>query len=132
MILINDLLIIVGSIMKELIETRHTFGDLWDFSSLFLGTGNLLVWIGTLRYLGFFQAYNVLILTMKGALPNVLRFLLCAALIYLGFVFCGWIILGPYNFKFRTILSTSECLFSLINGEKNEVVSVLIKRAHSS
>ena len=59
----------------------------------------------------------MLILTLKGALPNVLRFLFCAILIYLGFVFCGWIILGPYHFKFKTILTTSECLFSLINGD---------------
>lgn len=116
-ICINDVLIMFGCIMKELIESRHVFGDLWDFCSIFLGTGNLLVWTGMLRYLGFFKTYNVLILTMKGALPNVLRFLLCAALIYFGFVFCGWLILGPYNFKFKTIFTTSECLFSLINGK---------------
>ncbi len=30
------------------------------------------------------QTYNVLILTMKGAAPNILRFLICAAFIYIG------------------------------------------------
>ena len=70
-----------------------------------------------LRYLGFFKKYNVLILTMKGAIPNVIRFVVCAALIYLGFVFCGWVILGPYHLKFTTLMTTSECLFSLINGD---------------
>ena len=24
---------------------------------------------------------------------------------------------GPYHFKFETLMSTSECLFSLINGD---------------
>ena len=85
--------------------------------SLTLGTGNLFAWFGLLRYLGFFQTYNVLILTMKGAAPNMSRFLLCAALLYTGFVFAGWSVLGPYNFKFASLMSTSECLFSLINGD---------------
>ena len=84
---------------------------------MMLGTGDLLVWIGLLRYLGFFKTYNVLILTMKGATPNIIRFLICAAMIYIGFVFAGWAILGPYNFKFASLMSTSECLFSLINGD---------------
>lgn len=82
-----------------------------------LGTGNCLVWFGILRYLGFFRTYNVLILTMKGAAPNMFRFLICAFFLYIGFVFAGWVILGPYHFKFQTLMSTSECLFSLINGD---------------
>merc|ERR1719369_1786364 len=118
MICLNDCLIIGGSCIKIFLETKATTSEeLWDTCSLMLGTGNLLVWFGLLRYLGFFKTYNVLILTMKGAAPNVLRFLLCASFIYIGFVFAGWLILGPYHFKFETIMSTSECLFSLINGD---------------
>jgi len=117
MICVNDTLIIMASIIKQLIEVHSIEGDMWDICSLMLGTGNLLVWFGLLRYLGFFKTYNVLILTMKGAAPNVLRFLICASFIYFGFVFAGWVILGPYHFKFETIMSTSECLFSLINGD---------------
>uniref|UniRef100_A0A0K2UKF4 Transient receptor potential mucolipin [Apis mellifera] n=1 Tax=Lepeophtheirus salmonis TaxID=72036 RepID=A0A0K2UKF4_LEPSM len=117
LICINDVLIIFGSIIKDAIESRYAISYSWDICSLCLGCGNLLVWIGMLRYLGFFKTYNVLILTLKGCVPNVMRFLLCASLIYFGFVFCGWVILGPYHFKFNSILSTSECLFSLINGD---------------
>jgi len=117
MICTNDLLIIIGSIIKQLIESKSIVGDMWDVCSLMLGTGNLLVWFGLLRYLGFFKTYNVLILTMKGAAPNMLRFLICASLLYIGFAFAGWVILGPYHFKFSTLMSTSECLFSLINGD---------------
>jgi len=117
MICTNDCLIIMGSIIKQLIETRSIVGDMWDICSLMLGTGNLLVWFGILRYLGFFKTYNVLILTMKGAAPNMFRFLICAFFLYVGFAFAGWVILGPYHFKFETLMSTSECLFSLINGD---------------
>ena len=65
--------------------------------SMMLGTGNLLVWIGLLRYLGFFKTYNVLILTKKGAAPNIIRFLICATMVYIGFVFAGWAILALCN-----------------------------------
>lgn len=84
-------------------------------------------------------------LTLRCAFPKMARFLLCALIIYAGFVFCGWLVLGPFHMKvslfsflrnciretlliykntgfffflqFRTLSSTSECLFSLINGD---------------
>ncbi|XP_057664596.1 mucolipin-3-like [Diorhabda carinulata] len=117
MIIINDLLIIIGSAIKEQIEKESFTTDQWNICSLFLGIGNLLVWFGVLRYLGFFRTYNVVILTLQKAAPQVARFLLCALLIYAGFTFSGWLILGPYHFKFRSLATTSECLFSLINGD---------------
>lgn len=117
MIIINDILIIIGSTIKELIEHTEFASDHWNVCSLFLGVGNMLVWFGVLRYLGFFKTYNVVILTLQRATPQVARFLLCALLIYAGFTFGGWLILGPYHFKFRSLSTTSECLFSLINGD---------------
>ncbi|XP_023347695.1 mucolipin-3 [Eurytemora carolleeae] len=131
MICTNDCLIVLGSIIKQLIESKSVIGDMWDICSLLLGTGNLLVWFGLLRYLGFFKTYNVLILTMKGAAPNMLRFLICASFIYIGFVFAGWVILGPYHFKFESIMSTSECLFSLINGDDMFATFMSIPRERS-
>lgn len=117
MIIINDVLIIVGSSIKEQIERKEFTSDQWNVCSLLLGLGNLLVWFGVLRYLGFFKTYNVVILTLEKAAPKVARFLLCALLIYAGFTFSGWLILGPYHLKFRSLATTSECLFSLINGD---------------
>lgn len=117
MIIVNDLLIILGSAIKEQIERNQFTNDQWNVCSLFLGTGNLLVWFGVLRYLGFFKTYNVVILTLKKAAPKIFRFSICALLLYAGFMFCGWLILGPYHMKFQTLATTSECLFSLINGD---------------
>lgn len=117
MILCNDILLIIGSSLKEQIERKYFVADGWDICSVFLGIGNLLVWFGVLRYLGFFKTYNVVILTLKRAAPKISRFLLCALLIYAGFTFCGWLILGPYHMKFRSLATTSECLFALINGD---------------
>lgn len=117
MICVNDVLLILGSAIKEEIERKHFEADEWNNCSLLLGIGNLLVWFGVLRYLGFFRTYNVVILTLQKALPHIGRFLLCALLIYAGFTFCGWLVLGPYHIKFRSLSTTSECLFALINGD---------------
>ena len=37
MICTNDLLIIIGSIIKQLIESKSIVGDMWDVCSLMLG-----------------------------------------------------------------------------------------------
>uniref|UniRef100_A0A914RBN9 Polycystin cation channel PKD1/PKD2 domain-containing protein n=1 Tax=Parascaris equorum TaxID=6256 RepID=A0A914RBN9_PAREQ len=79
--------------------------------------GALLVYVGVLRYFCFFSKYNVLILTMKKSLPNILRFMSCAAVLYMGFLVAGWVIIGPYSLKFRTLGKSSEALFSLLNGD---------------
>lgn len=107
----------MGSAIKEQIERNQFTNDQWNVCSLFLGIGNLLVWFGVLRYLGFFKTYNVVILTLKKAAPKIFRFSCCALLLYAGYMFCGWLVLGPYHMKFRSLATTSECLFSLINGD---------------
>lgn len=115
LLIISDILTASGTIMKIGIESK-TFAS-YDVCSILLGTSTLLVWVGVIRYLSFFQKYNILIVTLRVALPNVIRFCCCAAVIYLGYCFCGWIVLGPYHVKFRTLSMVSECLFSLINGD---------------
>ncbi|XP_014324587.1 mucolipin-3-like isoform X1 [Xiphophorus maculatus] len=136
---ISDTLTITGSVIKIGIQTK--FLTNYDVCSILLGTATMLVWIGVIRYLGYFKKYNVrafssvldnifcpenlrqltsvqiLILTLRAAFPNVIRFCCCAAMIYLGYCFCGWIVLGPYHDKFRTFNKVTECLFSLINGD---------------
>lgn len=117
MIICNDVLLLLGSSMKEQIERSNFTANEWNTCSVLLGVGNLLVWFGVLRYLGFFKTYNVVILTLKRAAPKISRFLICALLIYAGFTFCGWVVLSPYHAKFRSLSITSECLFALINGD---------------
>ncbi|XP_021413816.2 mucolipin-1 isoform X2 [Oncorhynchus mykiss] len=115
LLIISDLLTITGSFIKIGIESKNM--SLYDVCGILLGTSTLLVWVGVLRYLSFFQKYNILIVTLRAAFPNVIRFCLCVAAIYLGYCFCGWIVLGPYHTKFRSLSMVSECLFSLINGD---------------
>ncbi|MEQ2292459.1 hypothetical protein AMECASPLE_023317 [Ameca splendens] len=114
-IIISDTLTITGSVLKIGIQTK--FLTNYDVCSIVLGTATMLVWIGFIQYLGYFKKYNILILTLRAAFPNVIRFCCCAAMIYLGYCFCGWIVLGPHHDKFRTLDKVTECLFSLINGD---------------
>lgn len=116
-IVISDILLISGSLIKIQIEERSAEGSEYAKCSILLGMGTLQVWIGILRYLGFFPKYNMLILTVKRALPNVLRFLICAILLFTGCCFCAWIVLSPFHIKFRTLSSSTECLFSILNGD---------------
>ncbi|XP_071274721.1 mucolipin-1 isoform X1 [Agelaius tricolor] len=111
----SDLLTVLGTVLKIGIEAKNFSG--YDVCSILLGTSTLLVWVGVIRYLTFFQKYNILIVTLRMALPNVMRFCCCVAVIYLGYCFCGWIVLGPHHVKFRSLSMVSECLFSLVNGD---------------
>ncbi|XP_033007574.1 mucolipin-2 isoform X2 [Lacerta agilis] len=115
LVIISDVMTIIGSIMKMEIKAKNLTS--YDVCSILLGTSTLFVWVGVIRYLGYFQTYNVLILTMQASLPKVLRFCCCAGMIYLGYTFCGWIVLGPYHDKFEDLNTVAECLFSLVNGD---------------
>uniref|UniRef100_A0A4W4DZW0 Mucolipin TRP cation channel 3 n=1 Tax=Electrophorus electricus TaxID=8005 RepID=A0A4W4DZW0_ELEEL len=115
LIVVSDVLTITGSVLKIAIQLKVVTS--YDVCSILLGTGTMLVWIGVLRYMGYFKKYNILIITLRAAFPNVMRFCCCAAMIYLGYCFCGWIVLGPYHEKFRSLNTVCECLFSLINGD---------------
>uniref|UniRef100_A0A8C5HZD4 Mucolipin-1-like n=1 Tax=Gouania willdenowi TaxID=441366 RepID=A0A8C5HZD4_GOUWI len=115
LLILSDILTIIGSIIKIGIEFKNL--STYDLCGILLGTSTLLVWVGVIRYLTFFQKYNILIITLRAAFPNVIRFCCCVAVIYLGYCFCGWIVLGPYHVKFRSLSMVSECLFSLINGD---------------
>ncbi|KAK6189007.1 hypothetical protein SNE40_005064 [Patella caerulea] len=119
LIIVNDILTLVGSSFKIMLENKRfsSISENYDLCSILLGVGSLMAWTGVLRYLGFFAKYNILIITLKTAFPNVLRFMVCALILYLGFMFCGWVILGPYHIKFRHLSTSSECLFSLVNGD---------------
>ncbi|XP_037584212.1 mucolipin-2 isoform X3 [Cebus imitator] len=124
-VLAFDAFVIVICLASLILCTRSIFLALrlqknltnYDLCSILLGTSTLFVWVGVIRYLGYFQAYNVLILTMQASLPKVLRFCACAGMIYLGYTFCGWIVLGPYHDKFENLNTVAECLFSLVNGD---------------
>ena len=125
----NDVFILCGTVIKLRISAAATTEmPLYNACGMLLGVGNLLVWVGILRYLGFFRTYNILILTFKRAIPNVLRYMACIILIFCGFAFCGWIVLGPYHVKFQVQFSVLRRL-TLVNTSNFafiEAISLLL------
>uniref|UniRef100_A0A0V0J6F3 Mucolipin-3 n=1 Tax=Schistocephalus solidus TaxID=70667 RepID=A0A0V0J6F3_SCHSO len=115
LILLSDILIVAGSVFK-LANNRNVLERYNEWSYL-LGLGTLCVWLGVLRYVGFSTQTTLLMRTITRSVPGLLRFCVCALFIYFSFVLCAWVIIGPYHVKFRTFMSTLECLFSLINGD---------------
>ena len=57
MIIINDVFIVIGSVLKVQLQSQQS--QSYEVCGIMLGTGNLLVWFGVLRYLKFFETYNV-------------------------------------------------------------------------
>ncbi|BHF82659.1 Mucolipin-2 [Sparganum proliferum] len=115
LILLSDALIVAGSVFKLASDTNVL--EHYNEWSYLLGLGTLCVWLGLLRYVGYSTQTTLLIRTITRSVPGLLRFCACALVIYFAFVLCCWVIIGPYHLKFRTFMSTLECLFSLINGD---------------
>ena len=46
-----------------------------------------------------FLPLQILLLTLRLSIPSVLRFSICAGILYIAFMFLGWLVLGPYHTK---------------------------------
>ncbi|XP_027527516.1 mucolipin-1-like, partial [Neopelma chrysocephalum] len=66
LLVVSDVLTVLGTLMKIGIEAKNFSG--YDVCSILLGTSTLLVWVGVIRYLTFFQKYNVPILPPRSSL----------------------------------------------------------------
>ena len=55
--------------------------------------------------------------TLYLAFPELLKFLLCALILFIAFALTGWIVLGPFHEKFVDLNSSIESLFGLFNGD---------------
>ena len=55
--------------------------------------------------------------TLYLAFPELLKFLLCAFILFIAFALTGWIVLGPFHKKFADLNRSVETLFGLFNGD---------------
>ena len=53
---------------------------------------------------------QILTVVLKKAFPDMMRFLVTTMMLYLGFMFCGWAVLGPYHIKVSSVLSLVHVL----------------------
>ncbi len=119
-VIIMSFLAIASIIVKLILEHRRgsrTF-NMFDNCAIILGTASFLSWISMVRYMNMRKECNFLIETIKIAVfPRIFYFILCVAFLLIGFTFCGWLVLGPYNVKYKDYSTASQTLFALANGD---------------
>ncbi|XP_065901987.1 mucolipin-3-like isoform X2 [Dysidea avara] len=118
LMLFTNTLIFSGTILKIITEYQEEIViDLLETVRLLLGVGLLLLWCGLFGLLISFEPLNVLFITVSLALPSVLWFLCCVAIIFIAFSLCGWLVLSSYHPKFTTFWLSIESLFTILNGD---------------
>ena len=73
--------------------------ELVDATSIILGLAVFGQWCGLLRFLSYFDKYNMLLITLRLAMPSVMRFGVCVFILYLSYLLLGWLVLGAYHPK---------------------------------
>ncbi len=120
LVIILSTLAIAGITIKLILENKRGTRSLewFDNCAIILGTASFLSWISMVRYMNMNKDCNILIETIKIAVfPRIFYFVVCVAFLFIGFTFCGWLVLGPYNIKYRDYSTTSQTLFALANGD---------------
>ncbi|KAH3769875.1 hypothetical protein DPMN_171156 [Dreissena polymorpha] len=99
--------------------TKQTFVQLQTFDKMAvnIGLGCLLAWICVMRYLKVHVKVSLLFHTLYYAKWNVLAFLVCASILFVGYLFCAYVALGVYHFKFQNIGMSADALFALTQGD---------------
>ncbi|XP_060592685.1 mucolipin-1-like isoform X2 [Ruditapes philippinarum] len=71
----------------------------WDKNVVYIGSGCLLTWFSMLRFIKINHKFTLLFKTLQRSAVDVLFFLSCVTIIFVGFLFCIYVVLGPYNIK---------------------------------
>ncbi|XP_052816874.1 mucolipin-3-like isoform X2 [Mya arenaria] len=95
----------------------HLTLPLYDGVAFNIGMGCLLCWISILRFSKINVKLSLLFRTLYYSFWNVFAFMLCAAVLFVGFFACAYVSLGVYHVKFESQARTAETLFALINGD---------------
>lgn len=82
-----------------------------DIASIIVGLAVFAQWCGILRFLSYFDKYNMLLLTLRLSIPSVVRFFVCAGILYFAFLFCGWLVLGAYHPKVSGCISCNITMY---------------------
>ncbi|XP_065902040.1 mucolipin-3-like isoform X2 [Dysidea avara] len=110
--------LVTATIIKILTDyKRYISFPLIEADSILLACGVFMLWCGLFGFLKYFETLNVMLITIKLAFPSVMRFAVCVLILFVSFVLCGWLVLGPYSLRFRDPITTSESLIAFLNGD---------------
>ncbi|XP_053401141.1 mucolipin-3-like isoform X3 [Mercenaria mercenaria] len=102
----------------------------WDKHVVYIGSGCLLTWFSLLRFIKINHKFTLLFKTIQRSAVDVIFFLACVIIIFVGFWSCAYIVLGPYHVKFQSLSTTAESLFAMINGDEIFASFALLQKAY--
>lgn len=85
-------------------------------TEILVGFGCMLAFINIGRYIEYSENYSTIYLTISGALPNVMRYLIGVMPIFLGFIFFGLCIFWRSE-RFTSTSDIMIILFALAQGD---------------
>jgi Polycystin cation channel len=92
-----------------------------QYLHFFLGLSGLLCWVRLVpRFQHFGPRYNLLLSTMRLAMPFLVRFFLGILPVYMGFSLFGVLMFSTVTRKFRDLGQTAQSLFAILNGDMIE------------
>ncbi|XP_052230469.1 mucolipin-1-like isoform X2 [Dreissena polymorpha] len=98
-------------------KSEWVIGLLDDYTT-WLGLGCLISWICLLRFLKIHEKFFLLLSTLYHSFGDVLAFIFCVLVLFMGFWICGYVVLGPCHVKFQTPSAAMEWLASMVTGEE--------------
>ena len=117
-----------GAYIKKLFTQQDNSSlEIVDVVSIIIGLATFGQIAGLLRFLSYLDKYNMLLITLRLAMPSVLRFILCGSVLYMAFMLCGWLVLGPYHAKVGFNLFNSYVFFFFAFTVQRYVANVMHK-----
>ena len=112
----------IVSLIGNIIQIFASLISIFDFNHIMVGTEILIgfgcffayLYIG--RYFEFFEKYSAVYITIKKSLPNVARYFIGAAPLFIGFMLFGLCVFWKSS-KFSSISDAMIILFALANGD---------------
>ena len=84
---------------------------------LLLGTGCGLLWLALLQYLEYVPKFYAFVLTLKRAVPRILRFLASVLPLFVAYMAFGLVMFGSYAERWASGTMTLITLFAFVNGD---------------
>jgi hypothetical protein len=106
---------IVSSILA-LSNISYYYMDL-RASNVLLGVSAIFAWSNIVQYFAHNPKFYLLITSLRKGFPNVVRFIIGALPILIGYALCGMLLFGSYTKFFQGLHNSLVTLFASANGD---------------
>lgn len=119
--ILSDLCTVVGTALVIRFDQNYNCSQDIPYDSegvrILLGIGIVLQAGVIIRYVSYFPKFNVLSRTLEIAFPRLLKYVIFVTILFTAFMFCGWVVLSPFHYKFSSFYESFYTLFTMMNGD---------------